>query len=265
MRLTRVHEKLVERQHMRPVTTRLSHDVALPVRRSRGTRWDPVVTGRQIGVERSRAGALGKTGMVRPWCRCYSDGMLTPPLRGTVGSHPDRSGRPDGRWESGAGGAPIAGGRRRQVPMRRVPKRRGIGREMHPEGTDASRRLRRAAGADRTGWAAASAAASNIRTRHEAASRDPGKGSRGSTGHRRCPRSKPTLSRRPRRLGGIPAIVGDAAAATPSAPNKRPPATGKRHAPGRRKRRQGNCIDGLHAAMRVRIVLVEGRRIAQEN
>jgi len=34
---------------------------------------------------------------------------------------------------------------------------------------------------------------------------------------------------------------------------------------GRRKRRQGNCIEGPCAAMRVRIVLVEGRRIAQQN
>ena len=34
---------------------------------------------------------------------------------------------------------------------------------------------------------------------------------------------------------------------------------------GRRKRRQGNCIEGLYAAMRVRIVFVERRRIAQQN
>ncbi|MDE0040077.1 MAG: hypothetical protein OXU77_21345 [Gammaproteobacteria bacterium] len=34
---------------------------------------------------------------------------------------------------------------------------------------------------------------------------------------------------------------------------------------GRRKRRHGNCIEGPCAAMRVRIVLVEGRRIAQQN
>ena len=34
---------------------------------------------------------------------------------------------------------------------------------------------------------------------------------------------------------------------------------------GRRKRRHGNCIAGHYADMRVRIVLVEGRRIAQQN
>ncbi|MCY4012585.1 MAG: hypothetical protein OXG82_07715 [Gammaproteobacteria bacterium] len=34
---------------------------------------------------------------------------------------------------------------------------------------------------------------------------------------------------------------------------------------GRRMRRHGNCIEGPCAAMRVRIVLVEGRRIAQQN
>ena len=34
---------------------------------------------------------------------------------------------------------------------------------------------------------------------------------------------------------------------------------------GRRRRRHGNCIEGPCAAMRVRIVLVEGRRIAQQN
>ncbi|MCY3820940.1 MAG: hypothetical protein OXH52_16540 [Gammaproteobacteria bacterium] len=34
---------------------------------------------------------------------------------------------------------------------------------------------------------------------------------------------------------------------------------------GRRKRRHGNCIEGPCAGMRVRIVLVEGRRIAQQN
>ena len=34
---------------------------------------------------------------------------------------------------------------------------------------------------------------------------------------------------------------------------------------GSRTRRQGNCIEGLYAAMRVRIVFVERRRIAQQN
>jgi len=34
---------------------------------------------------------------------------------------------------------------------------------------------------------------------------------------------------------------------------------------GRRTRRQGNCIEGHYAAMRVCIVFVEGRRIAQQH
>ncbi|MYF28189.1 MAG: hypothetical protein F4169_04890 [Gammaproteobacteria bacterium] len=40
---------------------------------------------------------------------------------------------------------------------------------------------------------------------------------------------------------------------------------GRKTRRGRRKRRHGNCIEGPCAAMRVRIVLVEGRRIAQQN
>ena len=53
--------------------------------------------------------------------------------------------------------------------------------------------------------------------------------------------------------------------ATPLAPNKRPPAHVARHAGVAASDGKATASLGLHAAMRVRIVLVEGRRIAQQN
>ena len=51
----------------------------------------------------------------------------------------------------------------------------------------------------------------------------------------------------------------------PSTPNKRPPAHVARHAAVAASDGTATSSDGLHAAMRVRVVLVEGRRIAQQN
>ena len=57
----------------------------------------------------------------------------------------------------------------------------------------------------------------------------------------------------------------NAATGTPSAPNKRPPAHVERHAGVAASDGTATASLGLDAAMRVRIVLVEGRRIAQQN
>ena len=67
--------------------------------------------------------------------------------------------------------------------------------------------------------------------------------------------------------GGIehPGVLRKRGPATPSTPNKRPPAHVARHAAVAASDGTATASLGLNAAMRVRIVLVEGRRIAQQN
>ena len=167
-----------------------------------------------------------------PWCRRYCSGHVGATLW-WHGREPSRqTGRPAGRWKSGAGAAAIARGWRRpgaEAQLRDTRVWRTCGGRCTRVGTDAPcrsidgrrgriDRMRQAPDRGRHGHQTRQAAASrdfwNVRgARRDTAdvlhrSRDC-RGDRGSRGGQ----------------GGIPAVrLTDTVTATPSAPNKRPAA-----------------------------------------
>ena len=124
--------------------------------------------------------------------------MWEPPCGGVVGSHPDRLG------DQTAGGNPVRARRhsswmptpRCQCAVTRYASMADLRREMHPRGHGCATPLdRRAAGADRTGCARRPIAGGvDIQTRADGGLARRSEGSRGTTGQRRRPASKPRLS-----------------------------------------------------------------------
>ena len=210
-----------------------------------------------------------------PWCRRYCSGHVGAALW-RRGREPSRqTGRPAGRWKSGAGAASIARGWRRpgaEAQLRDTRVWRSCGGRCTRVGTDAPcrsidgrrgriDRMRQAPDRGRT-WTSAPGRRRPRETSGMFAGRD---GTRQMSLHRSrdCRGDRGSGGG----LGGIPgrtvnrhrdrdAIGAEQEAGGPCR---------LRHAAVAASDGKGNCIEGLYAAMRVRIVFVERRRIAQQN
>ena len=194
---------------------------------------------------------------------------MEPPYGGIVGGHSDRLGDQTARWKSGTDAAVVACGSRSPGATRpAMRKYRGSHGEMHPAGTDTPRG-RKAAGAHREGCGRSMDGRTGIQTRQAGSFARPSDDSRGTTGQEKSLIEAGTVVASEVVAAAWEASLAtwcrDTAAKTPSTPNKRPLAHVARHAGVAASDGTATASLGLYAAMRVRIVLIEGRRIAQQN